>query len=74
MKSGKSMKISEIRCKVLEDKKPAWNRAKLSIRVAGRNLRALPGFETSVPDIHENQKKNLETIKSMKIFRNRENV
>ena len=48
------------RWKSLEDKKPAWNRAKVSVWVAGPNLSSL---RHPYPEIHENP------LKSMKIYR-----
>ena len=40
----KTMKIYEVRWTSSEAKKPSWNRAKLSIGAAGRNLTVVPSF------------------------------
>ena len=47
-KSMTSMKIYEIQRKFSEGKKPAWNRAKVFIRLSGRNWRPQPGFQRSM--------------------------
>ena len=55
------MKIDRKRWKSSDDKKPAWNRAKVSIGAAGLNLSSL---RHPYPEIHEN------LSKSMKIYEN----
>ena len=49
------MKIYEIRWKSSEDKKPAWNRAKVSIRAANRRWPFKARCEHPCPEMHENQ-------------------
>ena len=61
----KSMKIDRKRWKSSDDKKPAWNRAKVSIGAAGCSLSS---FKHPYPEISENPPK------SMKIYGNRRNL
>ena len=65
----KSMKINEIRWQSSEDKRPAWNRAKVCLGAAGRTLTVAPGPKHPCSKIHENQWKS---VSSLKIHENHE--
>ena len=67
------MKIHEIRRKSSEDKKPAWNRAKVSRWAAVPPLTVVPGFKHPCPPNHWKFIKMQENLwNTMKVFRRQE--
>ena len=58
-KSYKSMKIDGKQWKSSDDKKPAWNRAKVFIRPAGRSLRRARHPYPEIMKMHENAWKSV---------------
>ena len=65
-----STKIYEMRWKSSEDRKPAWNRAKVFFRCSKSNLTVLEPYDTRSKKVntkHENLWKSLKSIKSIKI-------
>ena len=67
MKCMKFMKIQEIQWRFSEDKKPAWNRAKVSRGPTSRLWRVVPGFKHPCSEIHANLWNTRKSIKPMEI-------
>ena len=68
-----SMKIYETRLKSSEDKKPAWNPAKVSTGAASRNF-DVHAPESKFVKILKIYQKKIKSMKSMKIYKKCDNL